>query len=320
VVDATHSVEYTEVRKDLFLEPFTHVGLSGNIILKNTNENVPVEANPTVYINGRKLDSLHFDMNTSFYQVDLPFGHNYNLVVYTTKYESIPEKLDLREVKEFRQIIKNLYVEEQKTATVVGRIIDKKTGKPFPKDIPVRIDIDDTALKMMQIDSITREYRLELALGRNYTINAVADNYYPVTETVDINHERQKIRIYKDLFLIPLEVGQAVRLNNIFFETGKSVLMPESFQELDRVVKFLTDNPSIKIEVGGHTDNVGSAALNNDLSNRRARAVAEYIMLKGLPASAISSNGYGFSKPVASNATAAGKQLNRRVEFTIVGK
>jgi outer membrane protein OmpA-like peptidoglycan-associated protein len=320
VVDASDWVEFTEIRKDLFLEPFNYVSLSGNIILKNTNQKVPAEVNPAVYINSRKSDSVLVDMNTGFYQVNLPFGHNYDLAVYTTKYESIPEKLDLRDINEFRQIIKNLYVEEQKTATIVGKIFDRKTGKPFPKDIPVRIDIDDTAVRMTQIDSITREYRVELALGRNYTINAAAENYFPVTENVDVTHEREKVRVYKDLYLVPLEVGEAIRLNNIFFETGKAVLMPESFQELDRVVKFLTDNTSIKIEIGGHTDNVGSAALNNDLSNRRAGAVAEYIMLKGIPAGAISSKGYGFSKPVASNATAAGKQLNRRVEFTIVGK
>jgi outer membrane protein OmpA-like peptidoglycan-associated protein len=320
VIDASNLNEFTEVRKDLFLEPFDYIQLTGNIFLKNTNQKVPEDANPMFHINGRQSDIVQLDWSTGFYQVNLPFGKDYELAVQTTKYEAIPEKLDLKDVREFRQIIKNLFVEEQKTASIVGKIFDRKTGKSFPAETPVRIEIDGSPVMVTQIDSLTREYRLELALGKNYTISAAAENYYPVTEIIDVANEREKVRIYKDLYLVPIEIGQAVRLNNIFFETGKAVLMPESFTELDRVVKFLTDNPSIKIEIGGHTDNVGSAALNNDLSNRRAKAVTEYIMLKGIPANAISSKGYGFSKPVASNATADGKQLNRRVEFTIVGK
>ncbi len=319
VIDATEWVEYTEVTKDLLMEPFDYVSLSGNLILKNTNQKLTADVNPMVYINGQKSDNVKLDFNTGSYQVNLPFGQQYELAVYTTKYEAIPEKLDLRDVKEFRQVMKNLFAEEQLTATIVGKIFDKKTGKPFRSGTPVNINVDDETIKFVQIDSVTREYKLELALGRSYILNASAESYYPITEIVDVSNEKQKIRIYKDLYLVPLEVGQAIRLNNIFFETGKAVLMQESFVELDRVVKFLTENPSVKIEIGGHTDNVGSAALNNNLSDKRARSVAEYILRKGIPADAISSKGYGFSKPVAPNTTAAGRQLNRRVEFTIKG-
>lgn len=318
VVDATQWIELTKVEMDLLVEPYDFVELTGRLLLRNNNQIIPASSNPQVLIDGAKSDSVKIDLATGSYSVRLPFGKTYRLALQTAKYVAIEEQLDLTTVKEFRQVVKDLYAEEQKTATVTGRIFDRKTGKPFPEGIPLSVKVGDD-LSSAVIDN-ARNYRVELALGKTYQISASAENYYPVTEIIDVSNETQQVRIYKDLYLVPIEVGQSVRLNNIFFETGKAVLMKESFEELDRVAKFLKENPSIRIEIGGHTDNVGSAQYNLDLSNRRAKAVAEYIMLKGIPASAISSKGYGFSKPVASNATAAGKQLNRRVEFTIIGK
>lgn len=319
IIDATQWAEFTKVNRDLLVEPFNYVSLTGRILLRNTNQKVPAEVNPKVYINGMRSDSVHIDPNTGSYEIHLPYGKMYDLAVYTTVYEPIPEKLDLTAVKEFRQVVKDLYVEEHKTATIVGKIFDRKTGKAFPRNVPVRIVVDDATVKAA-IDSLTRDYRIELALGKTYQISAAAENYYPLSETIDLSAEKEKVRIYKDLYLAPLEVGQAIRLNNIFFETGKAVLKPESFTELDRVVKFLNDNPFIRIEIGGHTDNVGSAKYNLDLSARRAKSVAEYIMLKGVPSSAIASKGYGLTKPMAPNTTEHGRQLNRRVEFTIIGR
>lgn len=318
VVNAAQWVEMTTVDIDLMVEPFDYVELAGKLLLRNTGQKISADANPQVFINGQKADSVRINPADGTYSVRLPFGKAYNLALQTTKYQAIEEQFDLTAVKEFRQVVKDLFAEEQKTATVTGRIYDKKTGKAFPANIPLQINVND-AVTTAVIDS-TRNYRIELALGRTYQISASAENYYPMSETIDVSNETQKVRIYKDLYLVPLEVGQSIRLNNIFFETGKATLMRESFAELDRVVKFLNENPSIRIEIGGHTDNVGAAKYNLDLSSRRAKSVVEYIMLKGIPASAIASKGYGFTKPVASNTTAAGKQLNRRVEFMIIGK
>jgi OOP family OmpA-OmpF porin len=120
--------------------------------------------------------------------------------------------------------------------------------------------------------------------------------------------------------MFPIEVGQSIRLNNIFFETAKAVLKRESFPELDRVIDFLTQNSEIKIEIAGHTDNVGKVASNQKLSLARAKSVAAYLASKGIATDRIVSKGYGSSKPVAPNKTAAGKAQNRRVEFTILDK
>jgi outer membrane protein OmpA-like peptidoglycan-associated protein len=111
-----------------------------------------------------------------------------------------------------------------------------------------------------------------------------------------------------------------IQLKNVFFNTGKSDLLSESFTELDKQVKYLNENSGIKIEVSGHTDNVGREAENQLLSENRAKAVAEYLISQGITKTRVSYKGYGSSKPVASNDTDEGKAMNRRVEITILEK
>jgi OOP family OmpA-OmpF porin len=104
----------------------------------------------------------------------------------------------------------------------------------------------------------------------------------------------------------------------VFFDFDKWNLRPESFVELDRVVKLLQENPAIEIEMSAHTDSRGADDYNLRLSDNRARSVMEYILSKGIDAKRITSKGYGETKPVATNDTDEGRQSNRRVEFTIV--
>jgi outer membrane protein OmpA-like peptidoglycan-associated protein len=113
-------------------------------------------------------------------------------------------------------------------------------------------------------------------------------------------------------------VGQVVRLNNVFFDFDKWDLRPVSYIELDRVVTLLNENPGIEIEMSAHTDSRGSDEYNFTLSDNRARSVMEYIISQGIARNRITSHGYGESKPVATNDTDDGRQLNRRVEFKIL--
>ena len=120
--------------------------------------------------------------------------------------------------------------------------------------------------------------------------------------------------------LTKVEVGTKVVLRNIFFETGKATLKPESYAELSNVLKFMEDNPSIRLEISGHTDNVGSRRVNQKLSEDRARAVVDYLVSKGIDRSRLESKGYADTQPVATNDTSEGRALNRRVEFKVIGK
>lgn len=117
-----------------------------------------------------------------------------------------------------------------------------------------------------------------------------------------------------------IEEGSALVLNNIFFETGKSTLLPQSNAELDKVAEFLSQGTVSQIEISGHTDNVGSDELNNKLSQARAQSVVNYLISKGIPASMLQAKGYGKSRPIDTNQTDAGRSNNRRVEFFVLKK
>ena len=121
--------------------------------------------------------------------------------------------------------------------------------------------------------------------------------------------------------LIKIEVGQTIVLHNVFFDFGKYKLRKESYSELNRIVKLLNSNPNMKIEVSGHTDNVGGISFNDLLSFNRANAVTHYLLGKSkIESDRIVSAHYGEQNPVADNTTAKGRQLNRRVEFKILTK
>ena len=113
----------------------------------------------------------------------------------------------------------------------------------------------------------------------------------------------------------PFQKGEALILKGVNFQTGKATLLPASQGTLDQVAHSLIDNPDVNVEVGGHTDNVGSEAANLRLSQARAEAVRQYLIGKGVPADRITAKGYGESNPVGNNATAAGRAANRRVEL-----
>ncbi|MFM7233969.1 MAG: OmpA family protein, partial [Flavobacteriales bacterium] len=111
--------------------------------------------------------------------------------------------------------------------------------------------------------------------------------------------------------------GASIVLNNVFFETAKWELKPESMVELDRLVTLLKANPEKKIEIGGHTDNVGSDDTNLTLSNNRAQSVVDYLIRKGIDSGRLTAKGYGETQPIDTNETDIGRAKNRRTEFKV---
>ena len=114
------------------------------------------------------------------------------------------------------------------------------------------------------------------------------------------------------------EEGQIIRINNIYFRANQSILLPESFSELDRVVDFLKDNPNIYVEIGGHTNGLPSHEFCDQLSEARAKRVYQYFIDKGIPAGHLSYKGYGKRQPIADNNTLSGRKKNQRVELKII--
>ncbi len=201
-----------------------------------------------------------------------------------------------------------------------GKLIDPKTKKvPAGARIVYESLPDGTELGQATPDPVTGEYQLVLPYGKKYGITAKGPGFVAPSQNLDLSQPGGYLELIDRNFApVPIEAGQTVRLNNIFFETGKYTLQDESFPELNRVVELMAQNPRLIIEIDGHTDNVGGDESNQLLSQNRASSVRTYLLGKGVKPERIAAKGFGESKPVATNDTEEGRQLNRRVEFVIV--
>jgi outer membrane protein OmpA-like peptidoglycan-associated protein len=126
--------------------------------------------------------------------------------------------------------------------------------------------------------------------------------------------------VVKNFLLDRVEVGAKMVLKNIYFEFGKATLKSESYLTLNNVVKLMQNNETIRVEISGHTDNVGGLKANTKLSTDRAKAVVDYLVRQGIVASRLEYKGYAYSQPVAPNNTEQGRAQNRRVEFKVLSK
>ena len=196
---------------------------------------------------------------------------------------------------------------------VSGKVINAKTKEYIDANIVYQLLPNGEEAGIARSNPNNGDYKIVLPYGKNYSFNAGAQGYIAVSDNLDLTSISEYKEITRDLYLVPVEVGETIRLNNIFFETAKFDLLPTSFVELDK----LADNPSMEITISGHTDNVGNDEANQALSANRAKAVVDYLISKNVAANRFQQAGYGETKPLASNDTDEGKALNRRVEFTI---
>ncbi|MEJ5287479.1 MAG: Outer membrane lipoprotein omp16 precursor [Candidatus Kapaibacterium sp.] len=213
------------------------------------------------------------------------------------------------------------YAKPQKFATVRGKIID-----PFGKPLSAKINIEDLQtgknIGTLSSNPENGSFLIVLPLGKNYGYYAEKEGYFPISNNIDLTKFQQDTNISFDIILYPIEFlvekQKKVRLNNIFFDFDKYDLKPESFLELDRVVKILNENPNFNIHIEGHTDSIGTEEYNLQLSRKRAEAVRNYLVSKGIARERITIFGFGASMPVATNETEEGRALNRRVEIWFV--
>lgn len=164
----------------------------------------------------------------------------------------------------------------------------------------------------------TGEYLVVLPAGRDYSVSASAKGFFFYSQSFELPTDTSYAEITNNIALEPIEKGTKVVLNNIFFELGKAELKPISYVELNKAVDLMKNNPSMVIEVGGHTDNLGGEAANQALSQKRAQSVVEYMVLAGIPRDKLIAKGYGESQPIKDNTTKEGRAANRRTEFVIV--
>jgi len=199
-------------------------------------------------------------------------------------------------------------------------VLDKKTGKPLGV-ATVTSAFRDT--KEMISKTVTTQGTAKIKISaepKKYYFVVHAEGYISGEQPMDID----QLMINRDttisISISPIEVGQTIRLNHIFFETGKTALLEESFIELDVLTEVLQENPNMEILITGHTDNKGQPKANQKLSEGRVKSVDAYLIGKGIDTKRLKYKGMGSAKPVADNKSEEGRSKNRRVEFQILKK
>ncbi|NOR33994.1 MAG: OmpA family protein [Bacteroidales bacterium] len=170
------------------------------------------------------------------------------------------------------------------------------------------------------VSDTTGSYTVSLPEPQAYAIEINASGYLYYLDILDYTSASGDEKLRQDFFLRKVEVGTKVVLDHIYFETGKAILRPESEKALNQVLRFLENNPSMRVEISGHTDNTGSLRINQKLSRDRASSVVNYLVGKGIPQEMLESKGYADTQPVAENNTTEGRTKNRRVEFKVLSK
>lgn len=301
----------------------------------NSKDNTPIEAEITYYDADNPKEELGIARSNPVdgsYKIALPAGTKYTFSAEKENFNPTTEKVDATNITEYTEIHRDLYltpkemqVKKQANFILKGVVYNAKTKTPIRANVTLRDEMGNFAVAVIGSDSTTGAYSVEIPYNANntkgYGIIGTQEGYIPATDRVDASNISEGKEIIKDLYLNPIEVGVVVRLNNIFFDFGKATIrQDESITELNRVIKFLKDNSTVQIEIGGHTDNVGDNAYNQKLSEERANAVRKFLIERGVRENQVTAKGYGETKPVADNNTEEGKQQNRRVEFTILKK
>jgi len=220
-------------------------------------------------------------------------------------YEYLAEKIDAN--GELNPIIK-----------LEGTVTDLKTSKPIGAKIKLSDAKTGETIKEIVASSSDGHYEIKLSHPTQLAIEANVTGYMYYNDTLDWNSKGYHKQY--NFAMQPLSKGVSVVLENVVFEQGSTELLESSKPELDNIARVMIDNPSLKIEISGHTDNVGSYAANKSLSLKRAQAAVEYLISKGVDGSRLKAVGYGPDKPRASNDTEEGRMLNRRVEAAVINE
>lgn len=205
-----------------------------------------------------------------------------------------------------------------RTLYVKGKVIDKKTRKPLPSSVELVDNSSNNPLMKVQTDELG-DYFITLPTGKDYTFTVNRKGYLFYSELYALGSKEADSVYRKDIYLQPVELNVVSTFHNIQFATNSYELPKTAFIELDRLLQVLTENPTLKVEISGHTDNIGKTEDNQVLAANRAKAIVTYLVGKGITASRVTHQGYGSAQPVADNSTEAGRAQNRRTTFTITG-
>ncbi len=298
------------------LAPFIH---ADNQTLYYTSSGLPGYGGTDIYVLHKiadkqwsKPENLGYPINTIENEGSL-FVASDGLTAY---YAS--DRADTRGYLDLYKFTLKPGIRPVKTLYVKGYVTDSKTNKGLPCEVELSVDSSQQVLSGLQTDE-TGYYFITLPMGKNYTFTVNRKGYLFYSDVFDLADKPSDSVYEKNIQLEPVELNATVRLKNIQFSSKSFQLEPVSMIELNKLVQLMNDNPSMKIQINGYTDNVGNDADNLKLSETRAKAVADYLISKGIDSKRLTSKGFGETKPIADNSTEEGRFLNRRTEFIVTG-
>lgn len=201
---------------------------------------------------------------------------------------------------------------------IKGKVFDKETGKMLQADYEL-INLSDGRTALKNSTDGTGNFLVCLPSGYNYGINVSRPGYLFYSESFMLEGQHSLSEPFvKRINLSPIKEGESMQLSNVFYEIDSWELKKESILELNNLLKLLTLNKNLVVEIGGFTDSTGTDEYNIGLSEKRALSVVDYLVSKGIDSSRLKYKGYGNSAPIGDNVTTEGRRLNRRTEVKIL--
>lgn len=285
----------------LFFASDGHLGMGG-LDLFMTESKIGIYSKP---------ENLGFPINTHEDQVALFISADGSKGYYSSDVKP--------DIKLFQFDIPAKLSEKFKRASYVkGTVKDANNNQNISAEIEL-IDLKtNKIIEKTTSDAVTGQYTAVLPNGSQYGLFINKKDYFFKSLTFNFSEKTEADGKSIDILLDPIKKDVKTVLNNIFFDSGKAELRPESFTELDKLQLLLAQNPSLQVEISGHTDDVGKDAENQALSEKRAFSVADYLTKKGVNPQNIKVKGYGKTKPLVPNTSEENRQINRRIEMSIL--
>jgi outer membrane protein OmpA-like peptidoglycan-associated protein len=311
-VEATYKQRNELLEKDIFL--FKDIVLILNVF----DNEIFKPVNARIEIRNSKKELLPDKINIEKegrYRIKIPLGDMYTFNLEADYFEAQNFEFDLTGIVQFDEFERDIELAVNKVDFQID-ISDEDSKSGLPVEVLITNIDNNEVVRTTAIATSDGKYIVKLREGDRYNISVSPKGYSYYNTTVDLKKKEAPKKL--DVKLKQLKEDTKLTLKNITFEFNSADLNLSSFEELDRVVKLLVDNPNINIEISAHTDNTGSDAYNLRLSKRRAKAVMDYLVDQKISPKRIISQGYGKARPLVPNDSDENKALNRRVELKII--
>ena len=261
--------------------------------------------------NWGKVKNIGYPINSELDEFGMIADPSGRLAYYASEKEGGLGMLDIYQF--------DLYKDAQPITSsyLKGRVTNAETKAPLKAMIQLIDLATEEIITSTESDKLNGSFLASLPANKNYALNVSKEGFLFYSDNFELKEQTATEPKVLQIELTPIKKGASMVLKNVFFETGSFELKNSSKVELDKLLGFMKVNPKVAVEIGGHTDNVGSAELNKELSKNRADAVRDYLVNNGASAGRIIAVGYGDSKPLADNETEEGRAKNRRTEFMV---